>query len=228
MITFGAVIAFFFNVTLGHPPDPGDGRWRCSSAACFGAGIDLGIWRPLRRRGTGLVAMMIISIGLAIFLRYVILYQFGDRSRPFDDYAVQTDTLFDDRSGATSSPRTSCIIVASLVVLRGGGDGAAPDQARQGDAGGRPTAPTWPPRAGIDVNRIITTVWFLGGVLVTLGGDLRALSEQVNWLMGHQLLLLVFAGVTLGGLGHRLRVDGRQPHRRGARLHVDAVSSPPS
>jgi len=55
--------------------------------------------------------------------------------------------------------------------------------------------------SGIDVNRIITTVWFMGGVLVTLGGVFVALSEQVNWLMGNQLLLLIFAGVTLGGLG---------------------------
>ena len=38
-------------------------------------------------------------------------------------------------------------------------------------------------------------------MLVTLGGVFVALSEQVNWLMGNQLLLLVFAGVTLGGLG---------------------------
>ena len=35
----------------------------------------------------------------------------------------------------------------------------------------------------------------------TLGGVFVALSEQVNWLMGFQLLLLMFAGVTLGGLG---------------------------
>nr|MCU0262038.1 branched-chain amino acid ABC transporter permease [Ilumatobacteraceae bacterium] len=54
---------------------------------------------------------------------------------------------------------------------------------------------------GIDVNKVITAVWFAAGVLVTLGGVFQGLSEQVQWLMGVQLLLLVFAGVTLGGLG---------------------------
>ena len=54
---------------------------------------------------------------------------------------------------------------------------------------------------GIDVNRVITLVWFLAGVLVTLGGIFQGLSEQVSWDIGFQLLLLVFAAVTLGGLG---------------------------
>ena len=54
---------------------------------------------------------------------------------------------------------------------------------------------------GIDVNRVITIVWFLAGALVTLGATFLALSEQVQWLLGQQVLLLVFAAVTLGGLG---------------------------
>ncbi len=54
---------------------------------------------------------------------------------------------------------------------------------------------------GINVDRVITIVWFLAGALVTLGATFLALSEQVQWLLGNQLLLLVFAAVTLGGLG---------------------------
>jgi len=44
-------------------------------------------------------------------------------------------------------------------------------------------------------------VWFMAGALVTLGAVFQGLSEQTQWLMGNQLLLLVFAAVTLGGLG---------------------------
>jgi neutral amino acid transport system permease protein len=44
-------------------------------------------------------------------------------------------------------------------------------------------------------------VWALGGALATLGGVLFGLAEQVSWQMGFQLLLLMFAGVILGGLG---------------------------
>ncbi len=54
---------------------------------------------------------------------------------------------------------------------------------------------------GIDVNRVITVVWMLAGALVTLGAIFQGLLQLVSWDMGNQLLLLVFAAVTLGGLG---------------------------
>ena len=54
---------------------------------------------------------------------------------------------------------------------------------------------------GIDVNRVITGVWMLAGALVTLGAIFQGLFQLVAWDMGNQLLLLVFAAVTLGGLG---------------------------
>ena len=54
---------------------------------------------------------------------------------------------------------------------------------------------------GVDVDRIITLVWALGGALVSLGAAFQGVTETVSWTMGQQLLLLVFASVTLGGLG---------------------------
>ena len=44
-------------------------------------------------------------------------------------------------------------------------------------------------------------VWILGTALTGLAGVLLAINSQVNFLMGFKLLLLVFAAVTLGGLG---------------------------
>ncbi|MEO6880442.1 MAG: branched-chain amino acid ABC transporter permease, partial [Mycobacteriaceae bacterium] len=58
--------------------------------------------------------------------------------------------------------------------------------------------------SGIDVERVVLFVWGLGGGLATLGGVLFAMSElsgTVQWEMGFKLLLLMFAGITLGGLG---------------------------
>ena len=55
--------------------------------------------------------------------------------------------------------------------------------------------------SGIDVDRVIGFVWASGAGLAALGGILQGLSEQVSFQMGFQLLLLMFAGVTLGGLG---------------------------
>jgi neutral amino acid transport system permease protein len=44
-------------------------------------------------------------------------------------------------------------------------------------------------------------VWAAGAGLAALGGIMHGLSQQVTWQLGFQLLLLMFAGVTLGGLG---------------------------
>ena len=55
--------------------------------------------------------------------------------------------------------------------------------------------------SGIDVERVIQVVWVAGGVLAGLSGILLALSQQVSFQLGFQVLLLVFAAVTLGGLG---------------------------
>jgi neutral amino acid transport system permease protein len=54
---------------------------------------------------------------------------------------------------------------------------------------------------GIDAQQVIRLVWFVGGALAALGGIIRGLDEQVSSEMGANLLFLMFAGITLGGLG---------------------------
>lgn len=44
-------------------------------------------------------------------------------------------------------------------------------------------------------------MWAAGAGLAAFGGILHGLSQEVTWQMGFQLLLLMFAGVVLGGLG---------------------------
>ena len=53
---------------------------------------------------------------------------------------------------------------------------------------------------GIDVERVIMLVWVMGGGLAALSGVFFGL-DQVKWDFGFRILLLVFAAVTLGGLG---------------------------
>jgi neutral amino acid transport system permease protein len=55
---------------------------------------------------------------------------------------------------------------------------------------------------GINTNRVILLVWIAGGALAALGGILLGLDEQVRWNMGFTLLLLMFAAITVGGLGN--------------------------
>ncbi len=134
-IVFGALVAYFFNAILGINLIP------AALIAFFVGGIgsaflDIGLWRPLRKRGTGLTAMMIISIGLALFLRFFFLFLFGERSRPYDQYAVQTDILF-TLGPVDVLPKELLIIVVVVAVARRNGPRSAHDQDGQGDAGRR-------------------------------------------------------------------------------------------
>ena len=56
--------------------------------------------------------------------------------------------------------------------------------------------------SGIGVDRVIRIVWILSAVLAAVAGVLWAYFRPgVKWDMGVQVLLLIFAAVTLGGLG---------------------------
>jgi branched-chain amino acid transport system permease protein len=197
-IVFGALVAYFFNSILGI-----DLLLAGLIAFVFGglgsAALDIGLWRPLRKRGTGLTAMMIISIGLALFLRFFFLFIFGERSRPYDDYAVQTEALFSIGPVDVLAKELVILVLASALLI---GTSMALRMTKLGKAM-RAVADSNDLAAstGIDVDRTVTAVWFVGGALVTAGAVFFGLTSQINWLMGQQLLLLVFAAVTLGGLG---------------------------
>jgi branched-chain amino acid transport system permease protein len=55
--------------------------------------------------------------------------------------------------------------------------------------------------SGIDTERVVQVVWVLGSALAAISGVMLGLYRQVSWLMGFELLLLMFAAVVLGGLG---------------------------
>jgi branched-chain amino acid transport system permease protein len=55
---------------------------------------------------------------------------------------------------------------------------------------------------GIPSERVITATWLLGGALAGLAGFMIALFQgTINYQLGWTLLLLVFAGVIMGGIG---------------------------
>ncbi|GGF30192.1 branched-chain amino acid ABC transporter permease [Williamsia phyllosphaerae] len=199
LVTLGAVIAWAINVKLGL-----NLVLATVIAVVVGAGIgvanELGIWRVLRRRRSGLVAQLVVSIGLSLVARYLILIFFSDRSEPFKDYQVQTQI----GSGpfAITPVNLFCIIISLVVLIAVATmlQRTRIGKAMRAVADNRDLAAS----SGIDVDRVILFVWALAGALAALGGVLFALSElsgRVQWEMGFKLLLLMFAGITLGGLG---------------------------
>lgn len=196
LVTFGALAAYFFNRTIGMHL-----IWATLLAmvvsGVVGGLVDTGVWRPLRRRKTGLIAMMVVSIGLSIGIRYIYLYQFGGRTRPYSGYNLQRAV---DIGPISIAPKDLWVIAISILVLAG--VGLALQFTRIGKAM-RAVAdnPDLAESSGIDVDRVILVVWVAGSALACLGGVFFGLGEQVSFQFGFQLLLLMFAGVTLGGLG---------------------------
>lgn len=196
MVTFGAMVAWLINVRMGVPLIPA-----AILAIIIGAGagalFDFGFWRRLRNRGTGLIAMLVISIGMSLLFRYLFLYLFGGRTRPYGDYAVQKGI---DLGIVSIAAKDIISIILSVIVLIGVGlllQRTKIGKAMRAVADNRDLAAS----SGIDVDKVILFVWAAGGGLAAFGGVLFGVTEQVSFQMGFRLLLLMFAGVTLGGLG---------------------------
>ena len=196
MVTFGGLMAFLLNVTMGIPLLI-SAPIVVALGGLFGLALNVFIFGKLRKRGVGLISQLVVSVGLSIVLRNMYLYQFGGRTKPLNDYSAQTVM----RLGPTSiTPRDLTTAILSLLVLVA--VALFIQRSRTGKAiRAVSDNPTLASSTGIDTQRIIRIVWFAGGALAALGGIFRGLDEQVGFEMGSRLVFLMFAAITLGGLG---------------------------
>jgi neutral amino acid transport system permease protein len=196
LVTVGAFLAYFFNVVVGLPLLIAAPIAIVGGALISGA-LDRGIWRPLRKRQTGLIAMLVVSIGLAFVLRHVVLLFFGGSRLAYADYSLQTAMRF---GLVRVQPIELWVMGLSIAILVSVGlmlTRTKLGKSMRAVADNRDLAES----SGIDVQRVILSVWILGGGLTAIGGVFFGVIESVDYLMGFRLLLLMFAGVILGGLG---------------------------
>jgi branched-chain amino acid transport system permease protein len=196
LVTAGALVAYFFNFDLG---------WTLIAAAIGGVIVvalggwllDAGFWGPLRRRGTGHIAQMVISIGLALALVNLYLYTFGGITRPYTDYHAQPAW---EIGPIDLAPKKFASTIVSLIVLIL--VATALQRTRTGKAmRAISDNPDLAASSGINVDSVIRLVWLFGAGLAALGGILFSVSQDVNFEEGSSILLLLFAAITLGGLG---------------------------
>ncbi|HEX2051224.1 MAG TPA: branched-chain amino acid ABC transporter permease [Actinomycetota bacterium] len=199
LVTVGAVVAFLFNASGAGPRVHlvAAAAIAVAAGALAGAALERGLWRPLRARRVGLFPLLVVSIGLSLLLRHVVLLLFGGRTRPFADYTLQTRL---ELGPVALAPRDLFVAGGALVVLAA--VGLALQRTRLGKAiravsDDRDLAEC----SGIDVRRVVMLVWVGAGAIAALGGVFLGMVEQVGWSMGFNLLLPMFAGVILGGLG---------------------------
>jgi branched-chain amino acid transport system permease protein len=151
----------------------------------------------MRQRGTGLIAMMIISIGVALILRFSYLFFMGGATRRYSEYVIQTPIQIGPLSLV---PRTLISDAVALVVLVA--VSLALIFTRMGKAT-RAVAdnPSLAAASGVPVNFVVRLVWAVGAGLAALAGVIFAIDQGVVYSMGDEILLLIFAAVVLGGLG---------------------------
>jgi branched-subunit amino acid ABC-type transport system permease component len=195
LVTFGALMGYVFSSVLGLPGFVG------IIAALLLGGVygfvqDTVLWRPLRKRGVGLVPLMIVSIGLALATRYVYSFIFGaDRltlpndSSPFLRFGG-VSLRFTDVMGAVIA--LVALLLVGFIMLR-----TRLGKAARAVADNRSLAAA----SGIDVDFVIRCIWIGGAALAGLAGVLIAYYQSLRWDTGSAILLLIFAAVTLGGLG---------------------------
>lgn len=204
LITFGALVAFAVDQLPGSIDVGGTdvtvivgviAAFVVSGA--FGWLNDKALWSPLRRRGTGLVAMMIVSIGLSIFLRNIYQYFAGAQSQNYSQYSAVTPW---EIGPVLLTPKELIVTLLGVAVL------VTVTSLLQFTRTGKATRavadnPALSSATGINVERVINIVWISGAALAGLAGALLGVTQGFDFQIGFKLLLLVFAAVVLGGLG---------------------------
>lgn len=196
-VTFGAIALAFFslilelNVLLSIV-------LALVASALYGLASDAAIWRPLRRRKVGLVPMMIVSIGLALALRYIFQFFIGGGTIQLPGSQSESFPIFGTLSLSINSVVSMVIAIIVLLTLSWWLLKTKTGKATRAISDNSDLASI----SGIDTEKVIRVVWILAGFLAGLGGIMWAYFRPgVKWDMGEKILLLMFAAVILGGLG---------------------------
>lgn len=155
------------------------------------------IWAPLRRKRVGTMQQMIVTIGLSMALQYTFQFFFGGDIKGITKSVPASFNLGPVTTDApTLIAATIAIIVivgVSLFLYRtrlGRATRAVSDNAALAAA------------SGINVEQVVRIVWILSCAMAALSGVLLGIYlNGISWNTGATLLLLMFAAVTLGGLG---------------------------
>lgn len=197
IITMGGLSTYMFNVWFGLHLIPSALIGIAITVALSGWAQDRFIWKKLRKRGTGLIAMLVVSIGLGLLVRYTYLYIFGGDKEQYAQYAGQAGWQIGPLS---LTPKATITVIIGVILLAGAIAWLL--KSTMGKAS-RAVAdnPALASASGINVEQVIQRVWILGALLAGYAGVMMGVNQGVQFLMGSDILLLIFAAVTLGGLG---------------------------
>ncbi|MBT1179889.1 ABC transporter permease subunit [Bifidobacterium vespertilionis] len=195
-VTLGGLMAFVGTQML-HLPLILSAIFAVAIGALTGLVQNEVLWAPLRRRHVGTMQQMIVTIGLSMALQYLFQFFFGGNIKGItksvpDSFEIGPVTT--DAPTLISAGIAIVVIVGvSLFLYRtrlGRATRAVSDNAALAAA------------SGINVEQVVRVVWILSCAMAALSGVLMGVYlNGISWNTGATLLLLMFAAVTLGGLG---------------------------
>lgn len=203
IMTLGAYLALSANSpgVLGATL-PGVNIW---IAIVIGAALTIGValltekllWSPMRDRRASSTTLIIISIGLALFIRNGIILIWGGANQKYNLPVANALDIFGIK---IAQNRVLVVVLAILVILAlhyllqntkiGKAMRAVADNVDLARV------------SGINVEQVVIWTWVIAAGLTALGGGMYGLVIAVRPNMGWFLILPMFASVILGGIGN--------------------------
>jgi neutral amino acid transport system permease protein len=195
-LTFGAYMAYLVNVTWGLPLVVAI-FYAMATTAILGIFLEKVMWGPMRARGAGMLQLLLMSIGLALVIRYVVQFIWSTELRQLD--VNLTDTV--EFLGLTIGRTNLIVIGIGFAVLVGTGL-----MLRYTLLGKRMRALSdnldLAETSGINTSRVILWTWVFAAGFAGLAGVLAGAVTQLQPELGFELLLPIFAAVVMGGIGN--------------------------
>ena len=195
-LTFGAYMAYLVNVTWELPLIFGIAL-AIAATAMLGVALEKAMWGPMRSRGAGMLQLLLMAIGLAFVIRYMIQFIWSTDLRQLDVNRTATVDFLDLRIGRTQL----IIVIVGFVTLIATGL-----MLRLTLLGKRMRALSddldLAETSGIDTSRVILWTWVFAAGLAGLAGVFAGAITQLQPELGFEFLLPIFAAVVLGGIGN--------------------------
>jgi len=155
------------------------------------------LWSRMRAMRATSTTLVIMSIGLALFLRNGMIFIWGGRNQNYNLPVTPALQIFQLK---VPQNQVLVLVLAILAILSlhyllqntkiGKAMRAVADDLDLAQV------------SGINVDRVIFWTWVIAGTFTSLGGSMYGLITAVRPNMGWFLILPLFASVILGGIGN--------------------------
>lgn len=196
VFTAGAYLTFLFKVWFGLPLLLSM-FVAIGLSAILGCLIEISIYRPLRRKDTSSLILLLASLGIYVVLQNIASMVFGDDIKTIRSGMVEEGI---NMLGARITPIQITIIAVSLLLLLscflflkytkiGRAMRAIASDAELASV------------SGINSDRVILSAFALGSALAGIAGILVALDVDMTPTMGMNALMMGVVAVIIGGVG---------------------------